>query len=71
MFRQNGLMHFMKSTCCLFLTALLPLVRAEEDIRVGIIGLDTSHVTAFTETLNNPAAKDHVAGAKVVAACLM
>ncbi len=61
-------MHFMKSTCCLFLTALLPLVRAEEDIRLGIIGLDTSHVTAFTETLNNPAAKDHVAGAKVVAA---
>jgi len=38
------------------------------EIRLGIIGLDTSHVTAFTEILNNPAAKDHVAGAKVVAA---
>ena len=24
--------------------------------RVGIIGLDTSHVAAFTQTLNNPSA---------------
>jgi predicted dehydrogenase len=37
-------------------------------IRLGIIGLDTSHVTAFTETINNPDAKGHVAGAKVIAA---
>ena len=33
-----------------------------------MIGLDTSHVVAFTELLNDPAAKGHVAGAKVVAA---
>ena len=38
------------------------------EFRLGIIGCDTSHVTAFTETLNNPDAKSHVAGAKVVAA---
>jgi len=38
------------------------------EIRIGIIGCDTSHVTAFTENLNNPDAKDHVAGGKVVAA---
>jgi hypothetical protein len=38
------------------------------DLRLGIIGCDTSHVTAFTEALNNPEAKGHVAGAKVVAA---
>src|SRR5437016_7355393 len=38
------------------------------DLRLGIIGCDTSHVTAFTETLNNPQAKDHVPGGKVVAA---
>ena len=37
------------------------------DLRVGIIGADTSHVVAFTETLNNPKAKGHVEGAKVVA----
>ena len=39
-----------------------------EDLKVGIIGLDTSHVTAFTEILNNPENKKHVPGAKVVAA---
>jgi predicted dehydrogenase len=38
------------------------------DLRLGIIGCDTSHVVAFTEALNNPAAKAHVSGAKVVAA---
>lgn len=40
---------------------------AEPVLRLGLIGLDTSHVTAFTEILNNPAAKDHVPGARVVA----
>src|SRR3954453_7091016 len=38
------------------------------DLRIGIIGCDTSHVTAFTENLNNPNAKNHVTGAKVVGA---
>jgi len=38
------------------------------ELRVGIIGCDTSHVPAFTELLNNPQAKGHVAGAKVIAA---
>jgi hypothetical protein len=39
-----------------------------QDIRVGIIGLDTSHVIAFTKTLNDATAPNHVPGAKVVAA---
>jgi hypothetical protein len=38
------------------------------DLRIGIIGCDTSHVIAFTETLNNSQAKQHVPGGKVVAA---
>ena len=38
------------------------------DLRIGIIGCDTSHVPAFTEILNNPAAKGHISGGKVVAA---
>lgn len=38
------------------------------DVRIGMIGLDTSHVTAFTKILNDPAQKDHVPGARVVAA---
>lgn len=38
------------------------------ELRIGIIGCDTSHVIEFTEILNNPAAKTHVEGGKVVAA---
>lgn len=49
-----------------FLLATLGAQAAE--LRVGIIGLDTSHVIAFTELLNNPAAKNHVPGGKVVVA---
>src|SRR2546422_7047628 len=38
------------------------------ELRVDIIGCDTSHVPEFTELLNDPQAKGHVAGAKVIAA---
>jgi hypothetical protein len=38
------------------------------DIRLGIIGTDTSHVIAFTKALNDPTSKDHIPGARVVAA---
>ena len=37
-------------------------------IRVGLIGLDTSHVPAFTQLLNDATRPDHVPGARVVAA---
>ncbi len=36
--------------------------------RVGIIGLDTSHATAFTEALNNPSAGPEFGGYKVTSA---
>lgn len=48
------------------LAALSPLSAA--DLRIGMIGLDTSHVPAFTDILNNPANKAYVPGAKVVGA---
>jgi hypothetical protein len=38
------------------------------DLRIGIIGCDTSHVIEFTRILNDPAAKNHVPGGRVVAA---
>jgi Oxidoreductase family, NAD-binding Rossmann fold len=38
------------------------------ELRLGIIGTDTSHAVAFTQLFNDPAAKGHVAGGKVVAA---
>lgn len=40
----------------------------ERTIRVGLIGLDTSHAVAFTQLLNDPSRDDHVPGARVVAA---
>src|SRR5437867_1461136 len=38
------------------------------DIRLGIIGTDTSHVVVFTQMFHDAARADHVAGARVVAA---
>ena len=37
-------------------------------IRVGLIGLDTSHAGAFTQLLNDPSRPEHIPGARVVAA---
>jgi predicted dehydrogenase len=52
----------------LFLLAAAASLSAAE-LRVGIIGTDTSHVPAFTQMLNDdPAAADHIPGARVVAA---
>lgn len=38
------------------------------DVRVGMIGLDTSHATEFTARLNDPASTNYVPGARVVVA---
>lgn len=40
---------------------------APKPLRAGIIGLDTSHVPAFTKLFNNPKADGDLAGIKVVA----
>ena len=50
------------------LLAAAILCRAEEPLKLGIIGLDTSHVIQFTSLLNEANRKEHVAGAIVVAA---
>lgn len=49
------------------IAALTVTVRAD-DLKIGIIGLDTSHVTAFTKIINDPNDPKHVPGGKVVAA---
>lgn len=41
---------------------------ATAPLRIGLIGLDTSHVVQFTSMLNDPSHPDHVAGGRVVAA---
>lgn len=38
------------------------------DLRLGIIGTDTSHATEFTKILNDSSSREHVSGARVVAA---
>lgn len=54
-------------TTLLLLAGALCLCGA--DLRVGIIGTDTSHVPAFTKLLNDdPSQPGHIAGARVVAA---
>jgi Oxidoreductase family, NAD-binding Rossmann fold len=58
------------------LTSWIPFARAGEGqdnstskpLRAGIIGLDTSHVTAFTKLLNAPNQKPELEGVRVVAA---
>lgn len=50
------------------LSGLLWLPADAAELRVGLIGLDTSHVIAFTRSLNDSSSPDHVAGARVVAA---
>ena len=40
----------------------------QTELRLGIIGTDTSHVTAFTQLLNDKSGPNHLPGARVVAA---
>ncbi len=41
---------------------------AKPPLKVGIIGLDTSHVIAFTQAMNDPKATDEMAAVEIVAA---
>lgn len=59
------------SRAAVYLVALLSLCvlpcRAS-DLRIGLIGTDSSHAVEFTRMLNDVTAGDHVPGARVVAA---
>ena len=48
--------------------AVSSTVASAADLRVGLIGLDTSHVIEFTKRFNDATDKNHISGAKVVAA---
>jgi hypothetical protein len=52
------------------LAALLAVVSLAQsaEIRLGLIGTDTSHVTAFAKILNDPTSPDYLPGARIVAA---
>jgi len=62
---MNPLSLFQTSLAALFMAATFSFA---DDLKIGLIGLDTSHVTAFTRLLNDPNDKDHIPGARVVAA---
>jgi hypothetical protein len=47
---------------------LLSQASTEEPLKLGIIGLDTSHAVTFTQLLNDATDPNHVAGAVVTAA---
>jgi predicted dehydrogenase len=51
-----------------FLLTAAAEAQESKTLRIGIIGLDTSHVGAFTNVLNDPKAEADVAGCRVVAA---
>jgi hypothetical protein len=56
----------MSARSLLLVFTALPLMAA--DLRLGIIGTDTSHAKAFTAALNDRNSPDHIPGARVVAA---
>ncbi len=60
----------MKSLLPLWLAIVMAALpaRSADELRLGLIGLDTSHVTAFTRLLNDTKDKNHVPGGKVVVA---
>src|SRR5438067_3939795 len=63
-----GLKTIMKFLLLALAGAIFCDAMSGAELRLGIIGCDTSHVIAFTETLNNPEAKSHIPGGKIVGA---
>jgi hypothetical protein len=47
---------------------MLAAPAAAQDLRLGLVGTDTSHVTGFASVFNDPSSPQHVAGARIVAA---
>ncbi|MCC6394906.1 MAG: Gfo/Idh/MocA family oxidoreductase [Bryobacterales bacterium] len=47
---------------------VLSSLAAAADLRLGLVGTDTSHVTAFAKLLNDSSSSGHVPGARIVAA---
>lgn len=58
----------MMKTCLVLALGLLAGTGFASEIRVGIIGCDTSHVLAFTESWNNKDSKNYIPGCRVVGA---
>jgi hypothetical protein len=59
---------FLISMTLTFPRNAFPQADSSHPLRLGIIGLDTSHVIEFTKMFNDPANPEHVPGATIVAA---
>ena len=53
--------------CVLLIGGSMSFADEAKQVRVGIIGLDTSHATAFTKLLNDKDAPPELANCRVVA----
>ena len=58
----------MKCFLCIAFSLLIPAQILSADLRIGMIGLDTSHVIEFTRRFNDANDKNYIPGGKVVAA---
>jgi len=58
----------MKKILFIVAALLCGLTLNAAELRIGIIGCDTSHVLAFTETFNNQQGKSYVPGGRIVGA---
>jgi len=52
----------------LLLFAATAMLASAADIRLGLVGTDTSHVIAFARLLNDTSSPEHIPGARIVAA---
>jgi Oxidoreductase family, NAD-binding Rossmann fold len=50
------------------MATVLASLASSADLRLGMIGTDTSHATEFTKILNDSSSPQHVSGARVIAA---
>lgn len=55
-------------TLLLLFTVSVSVAAEEAPLKLGLIGLDTSHVIAFTQVLNDASRENHVPGGRVIAA---
>ena len=65
-YRRNFWFRIIPATAVLIFSAAIHAANTAP-LRAGMIGLDTSHVPAFTKIFNNPKATGEVAGIKIVA----
>jgi hypothetical protein len=68
--RKGTSISFSSSAALIMMVAssVSPFHLMAENLRIGIVGLDSSHAEQFTLRLNDPANPNHIPGARVVAA---